>query len=263
MKIYLDIFFLMNTGLNFSVFMLESFFQNRQVKVGRLLLASLSGSLAAVLYLLIGLRNNYWITVPFFLIISVLLVRIAFGKTTPGALARNVVIYYVAAFILSGLLQYFQSAFHMQGSMVFLLAATGIVLYVAYRLVPAGRETWNYQNNMVTISLSYGGKSIRGKALIDTGNRLKEPFSHEPVTVGSKLFLQELWEFESPVYRYIPYHTVGKETGVIPIFRADVLEIGNQREKKEIPEPWIAVNDSYVSADGEYELILNPDIFAS
>lgn len=263
MKIYLDIFFLINTGLNFSVLMLESFFQNRQIKVRRLLLASLSGALAALLYLLLGLRGSYWLTIPFFLIVSVLLVRIAFGKTTPGAWARNVVIYYISAFILSGLLQYFQSAFHMQGSTVFLLAATGIVLYAAYRLVPAGRKTWNYQNNMVTVSLSYGGKSVRGKGLIDTGNRLKEPFSHKPVTVGSKLFLQDLWEFETPVYRYIPYHTVGKETGMIPVFRADVLEIGNQQEKKEIPEPWIAVHDSYVSADGEYELILNPDIFIS
>ncbi len=263
MKIYLDIFFLINTGLNFSVFMLESFFQNRQIKLIRLLLASLSGALAALFYLLLGIRRNYWLTMPFFFMVSVILVRIAFGKTTPRAWVRNVVIYYISAFILSGLLQYFQSAFHMQGSMVFLLAGTGIVLYTAYRIVPAGRMRWNYQKNMVSVSLTYRGKCIQGKGLIDTGNQLQEPFSKEPVMVGSKLFLQDLWENEKPVYRYIPYHTIGKETGMIPAFRADILEIIDEKEKKEILEPWIAVNDSYVSADGEYELILNPDIFIS
>lgn len=263
MKIYLDIFFLINTGLNFSVFMLESFFQNKQIKVIRLLLASLSGALAALFYLWIGIRRNYWLTIPFFLVVSAILVRIAFGKTTLRGWIRNVIIYYISAFILSGLLQYFQSAFPVQGSTVFVLAGTGIVLYVAYRLVPSGRKTWNYQKNMVSVSLTYGGKKIQGKGLIDTGNRLQEPFSHEPVMVGSKLFIQDLLELKKPVFRYIPYHTVGKETGMIPAFRADVLEIMNQGDKREILEPWIAVNDSYVSADGEYELILNPDIFIS
>ena len=263
MKIYLDIFFLVNAGLNFSVFMLESFFQNRKIKVLRLLLASFTGSLVALFYLLMGIGKNYWITFPFFLVISAFLVRIAFGKTTLRAWIRNVVIYYISAFILSGLLHYFQNAFHMQGSTVFLLAATGFVLYVTYRLIPSGRKQWDYQKNIVSVSLTYEGKNIQGKGLIDTGNRLKEPFTGEPVIVGSRLFLQELLVSDSILYRYIPYHTVGKESGMIPAFRADVLEISDREKKKEIPDPWIAVNDSYVSADGEYELILNPDIFTS
>lgn len=263
MKLYLDLFFFVNMALNFSVFLLESFFQNRKVKVIRILIASAMGAFAALLFVVLKIGRMTVMAFLFFSAISVLLVRLAFGKTTVRAWIRNVVIYYICAFLLSGLLYYLQNAFHAQGSSLLLFGGTGICLYIAYLFLPMGRKRWEHQQNIVPFSLCFGEKEICGKGLIDTGNRLQEPFSGEPVIVGSKLFLQDLLLSEEILYRYIPYHSIGKDQGMIPAFRADSLEITEAANKKKILKPWIAIHDSEISADGEYEIILNPDIFVS
>lgn len=95
---------------------------------------------------------------------------------------------------------------------------------------------------------------------MDTGNHLTEPFSRQPVIIGGRDFLTPLFSQEEPVFRYIPYHSIGTESGMIPAFQAECLELEENGRWQRLEKPWIAIYDSYVSADGEYELILHPDM---
>lgn len=58
--------------------------------------------------------------------------------------------------------------------------------------------------------------------------------------------------------RYIPYHSIGREHGVMKLVRLDSIEI-LKKERKVINNPYVAVSEETISAD-DYKMILNPDI---
>ena len=91
MKIYLDIFFLVNAGMNFVILLAESFFDQRNVRILRLVLSSVWGAAVACLMLVFRFRRVMPLFVFCYLIVSIVLIRLAFGKTTPGTMIRNLV----------------------------------------------------------------------------------------------------------------------------------------------------------------------------
>lgn len=262
MKIYLDIFFLVNAGMNFVVLMIESFFQRRRIRLWRLALASAVGALLSVGVLVLGIHRYIWFFLALYLVVSAGILGIAFGRTTAGALIRNLIIFYVSAFLLAGMLMQLQNFLNIRGSSFLLLISAGSILYVTYRMVPAGKRWKKKTEQYFSVSLAYQCRSVHGNGLLDTGNHLTEPFSHKPVTIGEKKFIAPLFSHtEKPALRYIPFHSIGKTSGLLPVFQAEYLEVHGpdglcHREEK----PWIAIYDSYVSADGEYEMLLHPDM---
>lgn len=261
MKIYLDVFFLVNAGMNFAVFMAEGLFQGRRVNLPRILAASVLGALLAVLFLISGIHRYRILSVLLYAAGSAMLVRLAFGKTTVRAFGMNFFLYYAASFVLSGILQYVQGILGGQGKLVFLLLGTGGALCLLHRLLPFIKRYGRRNASYIQVRLWYQGRSIRGRGLLDTGNQLTEPFSGEPVVIGSLDFVTPLFGKKTPLFRYIPYHAIGTEHGTLRVFQAECLELqgdGRIWEKRE--KPWVAVYDNPVSADGEYQMILHPDL---
>ena len=259
MKIYLDIFFLVNMGMNFFVLALLSFFQNQPVRGKRLAAASALGALAAVLWVVLGIPGGP-LSLLSGLLGNALWVRLAFGKSAPSAWIRNTAMFYLASFFLSGALRYLQGTMGIQGKWAFLMPASGAVTYGAFRFFSAWRGQLDRQREYILCTLRYGGRSLKGRGLLDTGNHLAEPFGRQPVTIGSRDFLENLWRGEEPLYRYIPYHTVGTERGMMPAFQAESLELDTKEGRRQLKNPWIAVSEGAVSSEGEYQLILNPDL---
>ena len=104
-----------------------------------------------------------------------------------------------------------------------------------------------------------GVQKVRG--MIDTGNGLRDPVSGLPVSIIDRRTADKLLHGEITVgIRYIPYQTIGKKEGVLPIFRIDELRIYGEKECH-IDAPLIAISEEEISAGGEYEMILNPNLF--
>jgi stage II sporulation protein GA (sporulation sigma-E factor processing peptidase) len=58
--------------------------------------------------------------------------------------------------------------------------------------------------------------------------------------------------------RIIPFHSIGKKSGLLQAFQAETLEVESGGVWKSVEKPWVAVCDECVSVDGEYEVILHP-----
>lgn len=261
MKIYLDVFFLLNMGMNFVIFMTESFFIKGCVRIRRLLAASAAGAAAACVMVVAGVHRFLPLLVILYLAVSILFVRLAFGKTTPGTLIRNILLFYITAFLLGGLLVQLQKVFQLPMTGVTVLAAASLMLLLLRWLLPRLQRTQEKLGRYYRIRLHYAGARIEGNALLDTGNCLYDPISHQPVLLGDVRFLNTLLKKEKePVMRMIPFHSVGKDSGLIRAFQAESLEIAAGDGWKCIEKPWVALCDKYVSADGEYEIILHPDM---
>lgn len=261
MKIYLDIFFLVNVGMNFCVFVMESFFQKRRIHLFRLLGTSVLGGVFITIFLISGIHRYRLLSFLAYGAGSAVLVRLAFGRTTVHTWGRNFILYYFTSFLLSGVLQYIQSIIGKQGSLLLILSGTGAALYLLYYFLPSFRKYEDRTALYIPVRLWYKGRRIQGKGLLDTGNQLTEPFSGKPVVISGRDFVTPLFDKEAPLFRTIPFHAIGTEHGTLQVFQAECLEIraadGLWRQTE---EPWVAIYNNQVSADGEYEMILHPDL---
>ena len=263
MKIYLDIFFLVNACMNVIVLVAECMFRKRRIRLGRILLAASVGAGLATGILVCGVHTYKILFVLLYLPGVFVPVYIAFGKTTFRAFIGNVVSFFVMSGLLAAVLMQLQGITGLGGRISLLLLGSAVFLVALYRFLPCfERENASYKN-YYRVSLYYRGRKISGTGLLDTGNQLSEPFGHEPVSIAPESFLRPFLERgEETLFRYIPFHSIGNKGSVIRVFRIDEMVIeGPHRQKIQISEPWIAAAKESISTNQEYQVILHPDMF--
>lgn len=108
---------------------------------------------------------------------------------------------------------------------------------------------------------------IQMLALLDTGNGLIEPISKKPVCLVGKNVFEEnkakeggRKEFQPQKFRIIPYHSVGKEKGILSGYEMDRLIIDTDERKVIIEKPMIGISEVPVSGNDSYQMILQPDL---
>ncbi len=137
-----------------------------------------------------------------------------------------------------------------------LAAAMGV-----YALLAAGGScVWNrltHRPVMYQAELWYGGQRITVTALRDTGNRLYEPYGHQPVHVLTEAACLRLCGTVRGVI-YIPFRAVGTEAGILPAVRLDRMEVSRDgRHVRTFERPWVAVSSQPLSPAGRYEMLLH------
>ena len=100
------------------------------------------------------------------------------------------------------------------------------------------------------------------KALLDTGNELRDCYTGEPVNIIAPETAAELSdriEMEKG-FRLIPYHCVNGES-VMKVFRVKKMCV-HMEEDRWIENALVGIGEESLSGDREYEMILNPAIFS-
>lgn len=116
---------------------------------------------------------------------------------------------------------------------VCLVAGALLTLLVGMGRPPASRD-W-----LVPLCLSAGGRSVRFPALIDTGNRLREPRSGLPVLIAEARLVRDI--LPETGYRTLGFGGLGGD-GRMACFRPDAVWIGSGRRRRRGPEVWVAVS---------------------
>ena len=98
---------------------------------------------------------------------------------------------------------------------------------------PPGSSDWQ-----VSLCLTGNGRRVRFPALIDTGNRLREPVSGLPVLIAEAPLIQAILPQEG--CRTLRFGAVGGE-GRMTCFRPDALWIGSGHSRRRGPDIWVAV----------------------
>ena len=106
--------------------------------------------------------------------------------------------------------------------------------------------------------IAHGGRTIRLLALVDTGNRLREPLSGLPVLIVDarrlKRLLPEGFDPHYPArtlgggFRLAPYSTLGG-AGEMAVFRPDSLLIGQGSGYLRAPDVWVGICPDGLPAD--------------
>lgn len=112
-------------------------------------------------------------------------------------------------FSFRGVLQ-FAGQYLRQGSVFFALAVISYYVVLGiWKIILLFSEKGNRYCEVVVF---FGERNCRLRALIDTGNTLKDTVSKDPVSVMDQASVKRLTEGKQPErFRYIPYHSIGKK----------------------------------------------------
>ena len=109
--------------------------------------------------------------------------------------------------------------------------------------------------------LEFGEKKVYVTALMDTGNKLYDPVFHKPVILVNEKLMKEFLENchrESPErLHYIPFHSVGKESGMLEAITLDCVCIWWQEKKIQLYDVIAAATRENLYQGKEYQVIFH------
>ena len=259
-NLYADVILANNFTMDFLLLSVVRKVMKLEKRKGGIFLASLAGAVYALAVMIVPFPIFFLQFFATYAVMSALMVFIAFRLRRPGEILRAVAGLYLAAVMAAGLLQMFESLGGSRSSLLFYAAAASGSIWMTLVLWRAVSKGASDNGHLYRVTVYYRGKSGCFTGFLDTGNRLTEPASGKPVSILSADSGRELFRTVDGVL-YIPFRTVGKESGVIPAVRAERMEIREDGRKTVFENPWIALSKEPLSQDGTYQMLLNEKLW--
>lgn len=258
-ELYLDVLFLENLLADYLLLSLLK--RLLKVSAGRLrrLLGAMAGSAGVCGLYLLAMENTWAGRLLIYVIFSTVMIKIGLGIRDWHTWAKAMVLLYISSFLLGGIFQWVQSLVSLP-----LYPFAGFTL-ISFWILSAAMEWLTYFRNraehVFEAVVGFHGKIIVVKALLDTGNQLRDPVFQKPVSILAESRKQELCGQEEPLCQMIPFHSIGEQNGILPAFFADYMCIrrGKGRETR-IERPLLGVTKEPLSSQNEYDMILHPDL---
>lgn len=294
MTIYLDVILLENVCMNYIILFATGLIHRTKIKGWRILVSSLIGGIYAILSFapVLEIYSN----LLFKVLLSIVMVYIAFHPPNIKLLLKELVIFYLVSFAFGGCafcLLYFirpQDILMRNGVLTgtypIKIALLGgivgfIVVNIAFKVVK-GKLSKKDMFCEVTVFLNNKQKTI--KAFIDTGNLLKDPISGMPVMVIEAVELEEMLPKEIIIhineilegrrievlselpneyklkFRVIPFSSLGKQNGMLLGFIADKVELNIEENKQELENIIIGIYEKNLTKNGAYTGLVGIDM---
>lgn len=258
--LYIDEFFLQNLLVDLLLLKVTGRVLKLRIPLGRQLLAAGAGSLAVCLIYLPGWQRG----LAGKLLICAVGLEMAFLSLPKGAHSlwgKAAFLLYLNGFLLGGLFGWLRSAisFPVYPFLFFTL--------LSYELLNLGMKALFRQReeeqDIRSVTLRYQGREVQLRGLVDTGNRLRDPVFGRPVSILGAAGKEELLKGAEPVWYPIPYHSVGKKSGLLPAFYGDALEIrGRDGVNIRTEKPLLGVTKEPLSSKENYQMIVHPALLS-
>lgn len=241
----------------------------RQASFRRLLMGAAIGGLWACTAVLLSL-SFWWLEALLSFLAAMLMTMAAFRLKKIREILSAAGCFYLCASAAGGLVNVFyyrtpagramQSAVMPAYQLAVFLTAAFLILYTGLRLF--GRYRRNEQM-IYDVELWHHGKNVCLKGLMDTGNRLYTPVSHEPVHILSYDACHSLLSslnLEEQNLRMIPFRSLGKDNGMIMGLVIEKMTLRQNGYEHTVTSPVIGLSKGSLCTNGQYQMILHPDI---
>lgn len=281
MTLYLDVLLLTEWLANYLSLRLMMQLGGYDTRQLRCLLAALMGAAYGAVVAVWGWGQ--WLRIP----MSLLMVWLATGWRGRYAFARQILLFYLASGLLCGGVLVCDALFFrrngagaafgiitVHGGFLALLAELGLsyqlILLAAAHIKSEKRRGKQY----IMLTMVRGNRMCELKGLVDTGNDLTDPVSHDPVVVTDYPSIRALFSDEEQQalymllrnryadlpavcdFRLLHYHTVGSPGKTMPAFRPDEFYLLDDGVPKRIRDVVVGISDTRVSSDGRYQVLL-------
>lgn len=252
-EFYIDLFFLKDFFLNLLALLLAASMGRMKGKAKRLFIASAAGSAwsCAVLFLPgMPLWAELFLTV---FLVGSFMTAFSFSLRRAKEILKADALLVVSVLLTGGFLMFLREYFWLSGpesvTVLAIVTAGGCFLFKGMLAEKErGRER-------ILVWLYYRGKKREFLALVDSGNRLREPVSGKPVSVISFEDCKDFCDRISSVL-YVPFRSVGVKEGVLPGIIFEKMEIYRGGRLFEIERPIVAVTKEPLSGNREFTMLL-------
>lgn len=295
MTVYLDVIWSLNLFFDALLLYLTALILKRRVKLWRVLIGGLIGSL---LVLLIFTPLEYTSHPIMKLFFSVIMVLVVFGFKQIRFFLKCLMTFYMTTFLIGGSLigvHYFiQFDFNLASS-VALASIEGFGDPISWLFVLLGFPlAWHFSrqqfeqvemtkiqyDQIVHVEIELGEIHLILKGLVDSGNQLYEPISKTPVMIASIHSLEDeipaeirsiaekpdrilTGEIEVPKdyesrMKVIPYNVIGQEHQLSIAFKPDQLKISCNGEEFHVEKALVSFTTQQLSTDDSFQCIVHP-----
>lgn len=276
-RVYIDVVFFVNLAMDFAVLAVLDRMLGTRAGALRLAAGAAVGAAWACVVTLFVWMPLWLRALGTYGAAAVLMAAAAFRPANFKSLARAVLGLYGSAAILGGLMtalyQHTRAGYYLElllrgeraGSLplfLWLLVAVGSAAggYGLMGLLGEWMRGRLLGRRYCAVTLCCQGNQVRVRALLDTGNCLKEPVSGRPVHVAAARVMARLCPKVEGVI-YIPFRAVGTEQGLLPALFLDWMEVELGRETCRLKRPLVAVAKEDLSPTDSYELLLQQEAF--
>ena len=255
-ELYLDSLFLLNFGMNLLLLCLVDHSMGHTATWYRLLAGA---GVGAVWYLFPFLWKGTAAgkLLLCFLPGTILMLYVTFHIRSLGTLWNYFRKLMLSTFLIGGILAALLRGFPMGRNYLPGIGMTlGVGAFSGWILV-WGRKKEAEQSCYCEVVLQGAEGPLRIHALVDSGNTLTEPISGAPVSVLDARIFYRLWPEGLPGFRVIPYHSVGKKSGILkgyPVPQMTLIQQGVEREYRNV---YLAVSEEEIVGE-EIPMLLPP-----
>ena len=243
MKIYIDLFFLLNLIMDCIIIISTSILLKRKTSTIRIILSSLLGGISSLL--LFSNINKILLEV----ISIILMVLIAFGYNKIRYIIKNIIYLYLLSTLLGGIIYLFNIKVSNNVFLTYLIIII-ISIEVLILYIKEIKKMKNIYNNYYKVDIYFKDKEkISVIGFVDTGNNLYDPYKKRPIILLSKKYIRD------DNYILVPYYTTNGE-GLLKCIKPDIIFIEGIGYKGNI---LIGFSDSPKLIDG-VDVILHKDI---
>jgi len=278
MVVYLDELLFLNLFVNYFLLLSAGMLSGTKLRRGRIFCGALFGAGYACL-------EFFPDCAPLFSLwgkaaVSVGMCLMAYGYDGVGRMLRRTLGFYLVGFLFAGLMLLL---FRGKGGAVMASLDTGVLLAAAagaYLLLTLLRGTPALQEEkppQAAVTLTLFGSTVTLAALLDTGNRLRDPLTNDRVLIAERRQIQDIFPpglrrhlalfgvadaaaalrilaaaGYGAGFRLIPYSALGTQNGLLLALRPDRVEV----DGRELRDVLVALTEQELQNDTGCSAIL-------
>ncbi len=290
MTIYIDVVLIENLIMNFIILLATGIILKKQIKIIRIISASLLGAIYSILSYVSKLEIYSSILLK--VILSIVIVYIAFNPQSIKKMWKDLLLFYLTSFVFGGAafaLIYIvkpQDILMRNGlflgtyplKTIFIGSIIAFIIIITAFTVVKSKIT--KKDMFCEIEIQINGKKIKTTAMLDTGNLLKEPITNTPVIVVEHTLLYECipkeilnhldellgGEFDNipesikqeyiSKLKFIPFSSLGKQNGMLLGIKAEEVNIKNEEIQEKKENIIIGIYNKSLTKRGEYRALM-------
>lgn len=294
MTIYIDVVLIENLIMNYIILFTTGLILKLKIQSIRILIASLLGAI----YSIIAYTGVLKIYSSFLLkiVLSVLIVYIAFNPQNVRKMWKDLLIFYLTSFAFGGAafaLIYIvkpQDIIMKNGLFLGTYPLKTVILgaVIAFAVIIAAfsivKSRISKKDMFCEIETKINNKIVRTRAMIDTGNMLKEPITNTPVVVVEHTLLYEcipkeiLNNLENIIggdfkkvpeqikekyiskLKLIPFSSLGKQNGMLLGIKPEYIKIIKEEEEEIKKNVIIGIYNKSLTKKGEYRALMGIEL---
>ena len=294
MTIYIDIVLIENLIMNYIILFTTAVVLKIKVNHIRLILASLLGAGYSIIAYM-GIIKVYS-SIILKIILSVLIIYIAFNPQNIKKMCKDLLLFYLVSFVFGGaafaLIYIIKPQNILMKNGLFLgtytLKTVMLGAVVAFCIIIGAfaiiKNKISKKDMFCEIEILINQKKIKTKAMIDTGNMLKEPITNVPVIVVEHILLYscmpkeilnnlkeimggdfknipcDIQEKYISKLKLIPFSSLGKQNGMLIGIRPEYVKVITDEQEKINKNVIIGIYEKSLTKKGEYKALIGIEL---